>query len=354
MKLLHLTFLAVVATFALAVTACGGGDDVPEGAVAVVDGTEITKENLDQYLESAKKTYASRKQEFPRVGTPEYQDVQRQYVAGLVQRAVFAQEAENLGLEVSDKAVDARVEKYIKDEFDGKQDAFEKALKEQGFTVEMLRDTFRNSLLAQKIYDEITKDVQVPDGDVVAYYQQNLQQYQKPESRDVRHILIAEKGANDQVDYAKSKTEADRIYGLLQNGGDFGALARQYSEDTQSAKNGGKLTVEKGRTVPEFDKFAFEAKQGELSKPVKTTFGYHIIEALSPVRKASGTPLDKVRASIKATLLQQKKQTFAQQWAEDVYGEYEGKTRYALGYEPPALPDEPTGTETDTTGTPSG
>jgi parvulin-like peptidyl-prolyl isomerase len=345
MKLLHLTFIAVVATFALAVTACGGGDDVPADAVAVVDGTEITKEELDRYLQSAKKYYAEQKQDFPRVGTPEYQDFQRQTIAGLVQRVQFEHEAEDLGIEVSDKEVNAE---------SGRQKELEEQLKERGFTDEMVRDFFRNSLVARKIYDEITKDVKVPDGDVVAYYQQNLQQYQKPESRDVRHILIAEKGANDQVDYAKSKTEADRIYGLLQNGGDFGALAQQYSEDPGSKGSGGKLTINRGQTVPEFDKFAFDAKQGELSKPIKTTYGYHIIEALSPVRKATGTPLDKVRASIKASLLQQKKQTFAQQWAEDVYDEYQGKTRYALGYEPPALPDASEPTETDTTETPSG
>ena len=84
----------------------------------------------------------------------------------------------------------------------------------------------------------------------------------KPESRDVRHILIAEKDANGQVDFAKSKAEADRLYAELQNGADFAALAKENSADTGSARDGGKSTVNRGQTVPEFDKTAFELKHG--------------------------------------------------------------------------------------------
>ena len=281
------------------------------------------------------------------MGTPEYQNVQKQYVAYLVQREQFEHEAEDLGIEVTEKDVDAEVEKFVDTNFKGKQSDFEKALKEQGFTVESFRETLRSSVLAQKLFDEVTKDVKVPQSELLAYYQQNSTQYTTPESRDVRHILISEKGANDEVDFAKSKTEADRIYAELQNGADFAALAKEESTDTISAKDGGKLTITRGQTVPEFDKWSFDAKVGDVSEPIKTTYGYHVIEALSPVREAKTTPFKEVRASIQATLLQEKKSTFMEEWAADLRDEYDGKTRYAAGFQPPELPGGADGHDRD-------
>ena len=82
----------------------------------------------------------------------------------------------------------------------------------------------------------------------------------------MRHILVAEK-KGDAVDFAKSKAEADRIYAELKNGGDFAAIAKESSADTQSTADGGKLTISRGQTVPEFDKVAFELKEGASRSP---------------------------------------------------------------------------------------
>jgi foldase protein PrsA len=343
----RLTFAVLVSLLAVIATACGGSGDVPAGAVAVVDGTEISRTELDELVERAKKTYTAQKQEFPKVGTPEYQNVQTQYVKFLVQVEEFEQKAEELGVEVTDKDVDEELQKFVEDRFDGKRNAFEKALNEQGFTEEAFRDTIRTSVLSQKLYDAVTKDVKVDEAQILAYYQQTQASYGTPESRDVRHILLSEKADGDEVDFAKSKVEADRIYALLQDGGDFTTLAKQNSDDTGTKDTGGKLTIRRGQTVPEFDKMAFELDQGEVSRPVKTTYGYHIIEALSPVRKAKTTPLAMVRASIRAKLLQDKKTAFMTDWVEDLEKEYGDKVSYAAGFEPPDVPDATT-TETGT------
>ena len=79
---------------------------------------------------------------------------------------------------------------------------------------------------------------------------------------------------------------------------------------------------------------------------MKTSYGYHVIQAVSDVRKATKTPLDKVRASIKQTLLQQKRNEIMNTWIEDLRKDYDGKVGYATGYEPPELPAEPTSTAT--------
>ena len=123
MKLSRLTFAAVGATsILLLASACGGGGgDVPAGSIAVVGGTEISQDELDELLGRAKKGYASTKQEFPKVGTEEYQSLRTQYVQYLVQREQFEQAAEDLDVDVSDEDIDKAVEDFVKSRFDGKR-----------------------------------------------------------------------------------------------------------------------------------------------------------------------------------------------------------------------------------------
>lgn len=345
MNLVRITLAVLGATVALVASACGGNASVPAGSIAVVDGTEISKEELDQLLDQARNGYEANKQEFPKAGTPEYQSLQTQYVAYLVQRQQFRQAAEDLGIEITAKDVDEAEEELIKSRFGGDEKEYEKALKQQGLTPADYRTTLEASVLAQKLFDEVTKDTKASDQDVLAYYTQNQSQYGTPESRDVRHILIAEKGADGKVDFTKSKAKADQIYAELKGGADFASLAKESSEDPGSKDSGGKLTISRGQTVPEFDKVSFELDKGELSKPVKTTYGYHVIEAVSPARPAKATPLDEVKESIRTTLLQQKRNEVMSAWAEDLRKKYDGKVSYAVGYEPPEVPEAPTETE---------
>ena len=345
MNIVRITLAVVGATIAVVATGCGGSANVPSGSVAIVDGTEISKEELDTLLDQAKQGYKANKQEFPKAGTPEFQNLQTQYVAYLVQREEFRQAAKEFGIEVLDKDVDTAEDELVKTRFDGNREEYEKALKQQGLTPDEYRSTLEASVLAQKLYDEVTKDTKVSDQDIAEYYAQNAAQYGTPESRDVRHILIAEKGADGQVDFAKSKVKADQIYADLKGGADFATVAKKSSEDPGSKDSGGKLTISRGQTVPEFDKTSFELNEGELSKPVKTQYGYHVIEALSPVLPANTTPLSKVKASIRATLEQQKRNEVMSAWVEDLRKKYDSKVSYAAGYEPPEVPEAPTETQ---------
>lgn len=347
MTLARITLGILLAALALAASACGGGSDsVPSGSIAVVDGTEISEDDLDDLIAQAKKGYEVQKQEFPKAGTPEFQSIQTQYVAYLVELEEFRQAAEELGVSVTDKDVDEAEQELVKSRFDGKRAEYEKALEAQGFTPEQYREkALAVSALSKTIFDEVTKRVKVTDQEILAYYTQNQSQYGTPESRDVRHILIAEKAGDGKVDFAASKEKADDVYAQLENGADFASLAKSSSADPGSKDSGGKLTISRGQTVPEFDKISFELDTGELSKPVKTQYGYHVIEAVSDVRKAQTTPIDKVRATIRATLLQQKRNEEMQAWVEDLKSDYEGKVSYAAGYEPPELPEAPTETE---------
>jgi foldase protein PrsA len=343
----RLIFGLLLATVAIAASACGSGSEsVPTGAVASVDGTEVTKAQLDKLVDQAKRGYKAQNQQFPKVGTPEYQSIQQQYVAVLVTLAEYRQAADKLGLKVTDADVDKAEQQTIKEQFGGKRAEYEKALKRAGWTRADYRTRFEASALEQKIFESVTKDVEVTPDEILAYYTANESQFGAPESRDVRHILIAVKDKDGNVDYPASKAKADEVYAQLKAGADFAKLAKEDSADPGSKDSGGKLTISRGQTVPEFDKASFDLATGALSKPVKTSYGYHVIQAVSDVRKATKTPLDKVRASIKQTLLQQKRNEVMQTWVENLRKDYDGKVGYATGYEPPELPAEPTSTAT--------
>ena len=337
-------FGLLLASLALAATACGGGSDsVPSDAVAVVDGTEISKAQLAEQMEISRKGYARNKQPFPKAGTPEYQDVQSRNLALLVQFVQLQQAADDLGIEVSDETVDKLENKLIQTRFKGNRAKYEKALKEAGYTAEQYRQmAWLFPMLSSKIFQAVTKDVKATPVEVLGYYSANQSQFGTPESREVRHILISEKNKDGSVDYAASKAKADDVYAQLRAGADFAALVKKYSADTASVPDGGKYVVERGKTVPEFEKTSFALKTHELSKPVKTQYGYHLIEALADTKPA--TPFEKVRPEVKAALLQQKRNEEVQKWVEDQKSAYDGKINYAAGYEPPAVPDAPTDT----------
>jgi parvulin-like peptidyl-prolyl isomerase len=332
-KLSRALILLPVLVFALVVAGCGGGSaDVPTGAVAVVNGTNISRTDLDGWIDQAKKGYAARKQEFPKVGTPEYQQIQTQYVAFLVQRAQWQQAADELGIKVTKKDIDKALRDYIREKFGGSRQKFEQALEARDFPESLFRQTLLMTVLSQKLYEHVTKDVKVPQAELLASYREK---YSAP-SREVRHILVAKKKADGQVDYPKSKALADRLHRQLKDGADFAALAKKYSGDPGSAAQGGKFTASEGREVPEYDKVAFALKNGELSEPVQSTYGYFIIQALKSPKR---TPFSKVKATIETTLLQEKKQQAMYEWIQNLNEKYKSKISYATGFAPPDIPD---------------
>lgn len=314
---------AALAVVTLVAAGCGGSDEVPTNAVAVVDGSSITRASLDELLTRAKLSYAAQKRSFPKAGTSEYQTLQTQAVAYLVQRQEYASEAEKLGIQVKDTQIAKKVDQVRKQYFSDNQAKFVQGLKAQGYTEATLREELRSQLLTEGIYDKVTAAAKVTDADVKSYYAKNKANYSVPESRAVRHILV------------KTKAEADRIRAELVSGGDFAALAKANSLDPGSKDQGGKLTVSKGQTVAPFDKAAFSLETNEVSEPVKTQFGYHIIQPLAAVKAGSVTPLSQVQDQIRTQLVSQKKNDAVNDWVANVEKEYKGKVQYAVGFEPP-------------------
>jgi parvulin-like peptidyl-prolyl isomerase len=328
-KLLPLLLLALIV---FTVAACGSSDDtktVPPGAVALVGDKPIEKADLDRLLAQAKTNYEAQKQDFPKVGTPDYQNLRGSLLRGLVQQAQWEQAGAAMGVKVSDQEVDTRLAALKQQYFKGDEEKYKTALEQQGLTEESLRDQMRAKLLSDKLYKAITDKVKVTDADIKAYYDSHEAQFMQPESREVQHILV------------KTKSLADEIYAKLKNGADFAALAKKYSQDPGSKDKGGKFTAYKGKTVKPFDSFVFSAKVGELSHPIKTSFGWHVIKVLSDTKPPAPQPLTEAKDTISGALLKQKQDQALKNFVKDAESQY--PVTYATGYAPP-----PTTTATST------
>jgi parvulin-like peptidyl-prolyl isomerase len=324
MKILRFLALPVLLGGVLLVAGCGGGSSqsVPSDAVAVVNGNSITKVQFASLLASAKASYAARKTAFPKAGTSAYKSLQDQAITYLVQESELEQKAKDLGIVITDKDVQTRLTSIKKQYFGGSETKYQAQLKAQGLTEPELLRELKAQILSEKLYAKITTTVKVSPAAVAAYYAAHKSTYSTPASRTVRHILV------------NNKALADQIETQLKNGGDFAALAKKYSKDPGSASKGGKLTVQQGQTVPQFDKVAFSLKTGALSPPVHSQYGWHIIQALTAVTAAKVTPLKSVQQSISAQLLQSKKTAAMTAWVNGVKKDYVKKVAYQAGYTP--------------------
>lgn len=340
MRLLRFLPAALLVAALLVAAGCGGGTKkVPTDSVAVVGSDTITKSEFNFLIDGAKSQAQASKATFPKPGTTDYKTLQDKAMAYLVQESELEQKAKDLGIVITDADVNKQIKQIKQQYFGGNEKAFQAQLKQQGFTLELLKVYQRGNLLSDKLYKKITGGVKVSDADVQKYYTENKAQYASLASRDVRHILVS------------SKKQADSLEAQLKSGADFAKLAKKYSKDTTSAVKGGELTIEKGKTVPEFDKAAFALKTKEISPPVHTQYGWHIIQALGDVKPASTQPLSAVKETIRQNLLQQKKTDAFQKWIDGVKSDYAKKVRYQTGYVPSTTATSASTTDTTATST---
>jgi foldase protein PrsA len=322
-------FLRVAVPFLLLLTlaaaGCGGGGDstkVPANAVAVVNGDPISRSEFDLAMARSKRGYTQQKRPWPKAGTQQFQQIQQSALTFLVQLQELEQKAKELDVDVTDKQIDAKYSQLQK-QLGGAKNLKTQA-KAQGLTLQDVRDVvIRPQLLSEGIYKKVTKDAKVSDKDVSDYYKKNINVYKQPESRDVRHILVS------------NRALANKLYDRIKAGANFAALAKKYSKDPGSKAQGGKLTIVKGQTAGPFDQTAFLIEKGQVSRPIKTQYGWHIIQALSDVKPAKTTPLKDVKAAIKQQLLQQKQRDEWTKWINDTKKEYAKKVHYQAGFAPP-------------------
>jgi parvulin-like peptidyl-prolyl isomerase len=351
------------------VVGCGEGD-LPNDAVAKVGDTYITQEQFDTRMAAFEAQYAGYmpdKEEDPEG----YRGFQLNVVDYMVMYEMAKQKAPSYGLElpdttVTDAEVQTEIDKILNDYYQGDQAKFDEALAAQSMTLDGLKTAYKASMLYEKestflqsLYDAVTKDVTtVPDDEIAAYYEEHKAEYFTDETRTVRHILISPtpdeiseastttttsgstSSSDDsstastesttttvyeptQADWDTALETANKVKADLTGGADWTAEAAEFSDDPGSKDMGGDLgEVAKGEMVAEFENAVFSLKLNEISEPIKTTYGYHVIQ-VTGITEAKQSTLDEVKDEITTTLLNEKKTEVWDQWLID--------TKSALG-----------------------
>jgi len=142
----------------------------------------------------------------------------------------------------------------------------------------------------------------VTEEQITQYYNDHPREFAHEKRVRARHILLKVEGKDREKADAAARVLADEIIAKLKKGKDFAALARKYSQDEKTKKNGGDLGYIESRDMPNpFSDKAFAMKEGEFSDAVKTPMGYHIIR-VEGIQEAGAKPLGEVKKDIRSLL----------------------------------------------------
>lgn len=274
-----------------------------KGVAAKVNGDKIMITELDKQVEQLKKQYP---QMFEGAdGEGRLIDFKQRLLDNLINQKLLEQAATERKLEVTDADVDKQVKQLRAGFKDDSQ--FNDALKSAGMTLDSLKKQVKEQLLTQKIIESLAKDVNIADKDMKAYYDKNKAQFQQKSAKRTSHILFK----------PEDKKEAQQVLEELEDGGDFAALAKQYSVDTATASKGGDLGWPSTAYVAEFESAVSKLDKGETSGLVKTPYGWHIIR-VTDTRKTSQQSYDEVKEQIKQILIQQDRADAYQKYLEEL------------------------------------
>ena len=339
------SFLLPIVLAAVLVAGCGGGGGAGLNSddVAVVGDVHIAKSEYDALIDQAQRSFKQQGRPFPKQGTTDFQSIRGNAVTLLVQQAERQSKADSMGIEVTDKDVQNRLDQIIKQYFQNKKSKYEAQLKKQHLTDTQVRKDIRSQLVSEAVFNKVTKGAKVSADDVHAYYTAHPELYSQPQSRDVRYILV------------KSKGTADSIYNQVKGGSTAAwcRLAKKYAKDA-SGQNCGKATFSKGQTVAVFDKIAFSQPTKKVHTPFYDPTQYKswfVVEPLSNVKPRRSTPEKQVTSSIKQQLLQQKKNQEMTDWVTATSKDFcsGSKIKYKAGYQPSPDPCAATTTTNATT-----
>ena len=195
----------------------------------------------------------------------------------LIEREVLYQQSQKIGIQVSDQKVDdqlAAIKKRFPNEAEYKKALNTMKLSEEEVKVQIKRGLSIKELIDQKIASKVV----ITDEESKAYYDKNPQMFKQPEQIKASHILIKVDAKADETKKAEARKKIKEVQQKLKDGGDFAALAKEYSEGPSSTKGGDLGYFRRGQMVKPFEKAALALKPNEISDVVETRFGYHLIK----------------------------------------------------------------------------
>lgn len=299
----------MLATFVFSAVGCDMIEKTPEGiqrqVVAKVNDEKITKGQIDKLVKQSgviagiEQQYgANYKNNAEAMNALKEQ--QGKVLDNQITAVLFLQKAKELKVEPSDKELNKQITaKYNQAKKSYKTDAaWKAALKQVDLTDADFKEEIRQGVIVESVMKYIYKGVSVSDSDVKSYYDKNQSQYtEQPNKINVSHILV------------KTEDEAKKVETRLKNGEDFAAVAKSVSIDPGSKDKGGSLGAEIPENSTQYDPTflaaSFKLSDGQVSDPVHTQFGWHVIKCIKkttyPVKA-----FDKVKAEVKDKLMKDK------------------------------------------------
>jgi len=289
---------------ALALVGCG---ELTQPAAAVVNGEKITFEEVEQGLQQFQST--ERYKQLAEQGDVEAvtRQFEQGFLATLVRRAVLEPRAKELGVEVTEEDIQNQID-VIKAEFPSEQ-AFQEALKEQALDEAQLRELVRDRLLEEALRAKVTEGAGATEAEIAQYYEDHAEEFSET---GVRHILVEDKALAERIVAQLRAARGAEVEEL------FARLAKKHSADPGSGAQGGDLGyAPAGQYVPPFEKAVETLEVGEISAPVKTQFGFHVIQ----VYDRRVTPLEVASADISQRLSGTAQDEAWAAWLEEAYAE---------------------------------
>jgi peptidyl-prolyl cis-trans isomerase C len=279
------------------------GPELP-AVVAVVEGTEIKGPELEKNFTGF---LASRQIPIDQLGAPEKARGYRMILDEMIKEKLI--DKRSADIKITDDEVNETFKKFTASI--GPEEEVKKQIEANGQTVEGIRDNIRVSLRQDHWLDaQVDKAGGVTDADAAKFYSENTDKFVSPPEVRASHILLrVEQDAKPEVVAEKEKA-AKAIAVRVKKGEDFAKVAQELSEDPSAKQNSGDLDFfKKDQMVPEFADAAFAMKKGEISEPVRSQFGFHVIKVTD--RKDTATvPLETVKPKLIAFLKGRKVEEF--------------------------------------------
>jgi peptidyl-prolyl cis-trans isomerase C len=263
--------LALVISPALA-----GEKQPPEGTVAVVNGSVITRGDFDREMGRVKKRLL-KMGKLP--SDSELTEIKNQVLENLINRELLYQESQKQGISIADETINEQV-KQLKERYSNEAE-FKSALSDANLSEAAIKSEFKRGMAIQRFIDkEFVQKITVSDKESKDYYDSHPEVFKQPEQVRASHILIKVDPGADEAQKAKAHKKLEEIQGKLQRGEDFAALAKEFSEGPSSAKGGDLGYFKRGQMVKPFEEAAFALEPGKVSNIVETKFGYHLIKLI--------------------------------------------------------------------------
>lgn len=316
-RIKKLIAVAALCTLAVSVMGCKMIEKTPEAiqrtVYATVGDEKITKADIDEEMKATidqlKQQYGDDYENNDKI-KDQFKQMKVQYLNAMVNEKLMMQNAASMGVEPSEDELNEQVDEAVnqlKEQY-SEDGQFEQVLETNGFTEDSFREYQRKQIIVQQVYQAIISDVEVTDDDAQIYYDENKDsQYVTGAGANAAHILIAEKTDGGDIDFDTSLEKANEVKAKLDAGADFAELAAEYGTDGTKDRGGdlGFVAYDQTNYDQDFLDGFKQLSEGQISDPVKSQFGYHIIKATG-LKDEVVTPFEDVKDQIKQQLLQQK------------------------------------------------